>query len=606
MARDIVQSSPEQTLQSVFGYDKFRDNQLDIINHITGKQSGFVLMPTGGGKSLCYQIPALIMDGCCIVISPLIALMQDQVLQLKELNIKAATLNSTTPSDERRTIIAKLYDSDLDLLYVSPERLLSDGFLDILSECKINLFAIDEAHCVSQWGHDFRPEYAQLKVLSERFSNVPRLALTATADERTRKDILNVLSIDEDHTFISGFDRPNIKYMVAPKNNPKKELERFISTYHSRDSGIVYCLSRKKVEQTAEWLKEQGYHALAYHAGMPDGARADVQERFLKDEQVIICATIAFGMGINKPDVRFVAHLDLPSNIESYYQETGRAGRDGLPANAWMTYGMQDVALRGSMIESSNATPEQKFIEKQKLSALLGYCEALRCRRQILLNYFGDTIEPCGNCDICENPPESFDGTLAAQKALSAVYRTGQRFGVAHTINVLTGKETEQTKRFAHHHLNVWGKGDDHSTKEWQSIFRQLHALGLLTVDMDAYNALKITPEGAAFIKEKQEIALRVEKSSKAVRSEQAASMIERMLTSEQDQDIFEALRSKRAELAKEQNIPPYVIFHDKTLIHMAKNKPQSHADLTLIPGIGASKLGRYGDTFLDIIANYG
>ena len=609
MVQDTNTTHAAQLLSEVFGYDSFRGHQREIIDHVMDGKSGFVLMPTGGGKSLCYQIPAILRPGCAIIISPLIALMQDQVLQLKELNVKAATLNSMTPAEERYAIIADLRDQSLDMLYISPERLFSEGFIDILSECTISLFAIDEAHCVSQWGHDFRPEYARLNVLADYFSHIPRLALTATADERTRKDILKVLNITQDDAFISGFDRPNIKYLVSPKNNPKKDLENFIARDHARDSGIVYCLSRKKVDSTAEWLKAQGYHALPYHAGMSDQARTSTQEKFLKDEQIIIVATVAFGMGINKPDVRFVAHLDLPSNIESYYQETGRAGRDGLPAQAWMTYGMQDDALRSSMIESSNSTQEQKMVEKQKLSALLGYCEALRCRRQVLLNYFGDDLEPCGNCDICETPPESFDGTIAAQKALSAVYRTGQRFGVAYTINVLLGKETEQTKRFGHEHLNIWGKGAEHSMKEWQSIFRQLHALGLLTVDMEAYNALKITTEGAAFIKQKQEIALRVDKTpagSKAAKREESSSMVERLLTSDQDKEIFQALREKRAILAKEQNIPPYVIFHDKTLIHMAKNRPQTPADLTLIPGVGTSKLDRYGDTFLDIIAAAG
>ena len=593
--------TPERILKDVFGYDAFRDGQGEVIHRVCEGKDALVLLPTGGGKSLCYQIPALVRNGTAIVVSPLISLMQDQVEQLKALGVKAAYLNSTLEADEQAGINDALQAGKLDLLYVSPERLMQYYFQQSLANADIALFAIDEAHCVSHWGHDFRQDYRALGQIKSRFPSIPVIGLTATADTATQADILTQLNLHAPLVYKGSFDRPNIRYRVMSKYKAFDQVVAYVK--QQEGSGIIYCNSRAKVDDLHAKLFKQGFRCAAYHAGMDSDERELVQRQFLNDKIDIVVATVAFGMGINKPDVRFVAHLDLPANIESYYQETGRAGRDGLPATAWMTYGMQDVALRGTMIESSNASGDQKFVEKQKLSALLGYCETLRCRRQILLNYFGDDIAPCGNCDICENPPESFDGTLAAQKALSAIYRTGQRFGVAHTVNILIGKESEQTKRFGHDKLNVWGKGKEHGQKEWQSIFRQLHALGLISVDMDNYSALKLTAEGAAFIKEKQEIALRVEKSRKAIRSEEAASMIERMLTNENDQQIFDALRSKRAELAKAQNVPPYVIFHDKTLIHMAKVKPQTPSDLSLIPGIGASKLGRYGDAFLDVIA---
>ena len=585
-------------LQHTFGYTAFRGEQEDVIAHVIGGGNAFVLMPTGGGKSLCYQIPAMCRDGVGIVVSPLIALMQDQVAALRQLGVRAAALNSATPPRDAGAIKDRMRNGDIDLVYVAPERLLMPDFLALLEDTPLALFAIDEAHCVSQWGHDFRPEYIQLGALAERFPGVPRLALTATADAPTRRDIIARLALDDGKAFIAGFDRPNISYTIVEKENPRTQLLSFIRVHHTGDSGIVYCLSRRKVEETAQWLATQGLNALPYHAGLSADTRSANQERFLREENIIMTATIAFGMGIDKPNVRFVAHMDLPKNIEAYYQETGRAGRDGLPANAWMAYGLQDVAQQRNFIETGDAPDAQKRVERQKLSALLGLCEATRCRRQVMLEYFGDTCAPCNNCDTCLNPPETFDGTMAAQKALSCAYRTGERFGVAYLTDVLIGAEDERIQQFGHDKQSTFGIGAEFNKNQWRGIFRQLVAAGLLQVDLENHGGLSITPQGRAFLQNKDTLALRQPRAQKAGRTRRTAAAV--MGTA--DSALFDALRAQRMELAKAQGVPPYVIFHDKTLSDMATVKPATMSEMAGISGVGDAKLARYGQIFLDVV----
>ncbi|MCC7038594.1 MAG: DNA helicase RecQ [Alphaproteobacteria bacterium] len=604
--RPPAASSPLDILRKTYGYDSFRGPQAEIIDHVIAGKNAFVLMPTGGGKSLCYQIPSLIRDGVGIIISPLIALMQDQVEALKQLGIRAAALNSAMPPDQQRQTERMLVEGEIDMVYVAPERLLMDDFQRLIDNAKIALFAIDEAHCMSQWGHDFRPHYAQLSQLAERFPHIPRIALTATADAPTRRDIVNFLQLQDGGSFVSGFDRPNIHYTIAVKDSAKQQILAFIKNNHAKDSGIVYCLSRQSVEDTAAWLCEEGFNALPYHAGLSPETRAKNQQKFLREERIIMVATIAFGMGIDKPDVRFVAHMNIPKNIEAYYQETGRAGRDGLPSNAFMVYGLNDSAMQRNFIEQSNASDQQKRIEHQKLNALLGLCEAAHCRRQVILEYFGDKAGPCGNCDTCQNPPETFDGTIAAQKALSCVYRTGQRFGVSYVIDVLLGKADDRMKKFGHDQITTFNIGGEYSKSEWQGIFRQLVALNLLAVDTAEHGGLFITTAGQAFLKEKTPVRLRKQESRKEARKALMKKEAEDFYGQEMNQPLFDALREARMALAKEQNVPPYVIFHDKTLREMAVFKPTSRSALMEISGMGERKMDRYGQIFLDVIRKHG
>ena len=589
-------------LQKTYGYGSFRGEQAEIIEHVISGKNAFVLMPTGGGKSLCYQIPALCREGVGIIISPLIALMQDQVDALTQLGVRAAAINSSMSFSSISQTRARIRAGELDLAYVAPERLLMEDFLALLHESPIALFAIDEAHCVSQWGHDFRPHYTQLSALAEQFPHVPRIALTATADKPTRKDIVERLHLEDGRTFVAGFDRPNIHYSIQPKESAQKQVLQFIKEFHPRDCGIIYCLSRKMADETAAWLNTQGRKALPYHAGMEAEDRARNQERFLREDNIIMVATIAFGMGIDKPDVRFVAHMTIPKNIEAYYQETGRAGRDGLPANALMLYGVQDVVMQRNFIEESNAPDAQKRIERQKLNALLGLCEAASCRRKILLEYFGDDAEPCGNCDACISPPVTFDGTIAAQKALSCAYRTGQRFGVAYLIDVLLGKtEDERIQRFGHDKISTFGIGGEYSKNEWQSVFRQLVALNYLTVDGSEYGGLKMTLQGQDFLKQRETLRLRkfTGKAKVAASRDKAAIVFD----DDDDRELFTALKAVRLELAREQNVPPYVIFHDKTLRELAVQKPGTLFALSGISGVGEKKMERYGEAILRVIS---
>lgn len=595
-----------QVLQKTYGFDAFRGAQADIISHVAAGGHAFVLMPTGGGKSLCYQIPALIRDGVGIVISPLIALMQNQVDALKQLGIRAAAINSNVDGGSIAGTKDAMLRGLIDLVYVAPERLLMDDFLALLDEVPIALFAIDEAHCVSQWGHDFRPHYKQLSILAERYPYAPRIALTATADAPTRRDIVESLKLEDGRSFVAGFDRPNIHYTILPKDSGRAQVLKFIRQYHAEDSGIVYCLSRKLTEETAAWLCDEGFTALPYHAGMPPDTRAAHLARFLKEEKIIMVATIAFGMGIDKPDVRFVAHMTIPKNIEAYYQETGRAGRDGLPSNALMIYGAQDAVLQRQFIDASDAPDAQKRIEHQKLNALLGLCEAAGCRRQILLEYFGDRCEPCGNCDTCQSPPETFDGTIAAQKAISAAYRTGQRYGTGYLIDVLTGHADDRILRNGHDQTSTFGIGADMNKNEWQAVFRQLIALNLLTVDPQ-HGGLSITPQGQSFLREKQSLRLRkaarrdaLLKSTRSTRGGADASLLP-----PEDQALYAALKAARMEMAKTQGVPPYVIFHDKSLLDMAMIKPDNMQRMAMVHGIGEQKLQKYGPAFLQVIARF-
>jgi len=593
-----------EILKTVYGYDAFRGPQARIVDHVIGGNNAFVLMPTGGGKSLCYQIPAIVRPGMGLVVSPLLALMADQVAALRQAGVRAAALNSDLPPDERRALWRDIYYGNLDLLYVAPETLLRQEVLERLGRARLSLIAIDEAHCLSQWGHDFRPSYRQLDALVRQFPDIPRMALTATADAPTRAEILSHLDIAESCAFIAGFDRPNIRYAIEEKNNPRAQLKDFLKR-HEGESGIVYCLSKRKTDETAAWLCEQGYDALAYHAGMDKSAREANQMRFQRGEAVVMVATIAFGMGIDKPDVRFVAHIDLPGSIEAYYQETGRAGRDGLPSDTLMLYGSEDIALRSRFIEQSDAPDQRKRMERQKLDALLGLAETAGCRRQVLLSYFGDHSEPCSNCDTCAEPPELFDGTIAAQKALSCIYRTGERFGQAYIVDVLLGVENERIAQFGHDRLSTFGIGTEHDNRAWRAILRQLIALRFVDVDLAGHGGLSIAPAGRDFLRDKPTLMLRVPAASRA-RRQRATRGAPQSAVTETDRDLFEALRRKRTELARAQNVPPYVIFHDKTLIELAATRPASRAEMANVPGIGEAKLNHYGEAFLAVIAGYG
>ncbi|OFW88756.1 MAG: ATP-dependent DNA helicase RecQ [Alphaproteobacteria bacterium RIFCSPLOWO2_01_FULL_40_26] len=597
----MKKTTSREILKKIFGYENFRGAQEEIISHVIGGGSAFVLMPTGGGKSLCYQIPALCLDGVAVVISPLIALMQDQVEGLKQLGVAAEAINSSMSAAQIFSVKNLLKNNELDLLYVSPERLLMPEFLEFLCDVKISLFAIDEAHCVSQWGHDFRLVYTQLSILAEVFKDVPRIALTATADAPTQKDIIEKLSLKNAKIFCSSFDRPNIFYSIVERNNPRKQLINFIRENHQNDSGIVYCLSRKNVEETAGELRKEGFKILSYHAGMDGKTRQKNLEKFLLEDGIIMVATIAFGMGIDKPDVRFVAHLNLPKNIESYYQETGRAGRDGLPSSAWMSFGLSDIAAQRNFIEESNAPENQKRIERQKLNSLLGLCEASTCRRQILLKYFGDHHEPCGNCDNCLNPPETFDGNIAAQKALSCILRTGQMFGVGYLIDVLIGTDDQRIKNFRHDQLSVFGIGKEFSKNEWQGIFRQLVAMDLLKVDIAGHGGIKITNAGKEFLREKYQLQMRKIAAKIKAKKEPKVKII-LGLESDDEKNLFAKLKAKRMEIARAQNLPPYIVFHDKTLIEMIKKHPQNLEEMRKISGVGEEKLKKYGQIFLNLI----
>ncbi|AET90291.1 ATP-dependent DNA helicase RecQ [Burkholderia sp. SFA1] len=609
-----------EILNEIFGYPAFRGQQAEIVEHVAGGGDSLVLMPTGGGKSLCYQIPSLVRReaglGAGIVVSPLIALMQDQVAALTEVGVRAAYLNSTLSGAEAAATERALRNGEIDLLYVAPERLMTPRFLDLLDSSPVGLFAIDEAHCVSQWGHDFRPEYIQLSVLHERFPNVPRIALTATADAITRDEIVHRLALDDARIFVSSFDRPNIRYRIVEKDNARSQLLDFIRAEHTNkdgttDAGVVYCLSRRKVEETADWLKGQGVRALPYHAGMEFETRQKHQEMFQREEGIVMCATIAFGMGIDKPDVRFVAHLDLPKSVEGYYQETGRAGRDGLPANAWMAYGLGDVVQQRKMIDESEADDAHKRVQTGKLDALLGLCEVASCRRVRLLAYFGETSTPCGNCDTCLEPPASFDATREAQMALSCVYRaqraSGFHFGAGHLIDILRGTRSEKVLQRGHEKISTFGVGAALSEPEWRAVFRQLVAFGFLAVDHEGFGSLVLTDASKPVLKGEERVTLRkyvkpTRARSSSSRTGERADPTAGMSTREKSR--WERLRAWRAETAKSDGVPAYVIFHDATLAEIARSDPDTIDDLRHIPGIGVRKLERFGDELLDVVGS--
>ena len=587
-------------LKTTFGFDAFRGQQEAAVQAALQGEDSLVLMPTGGGKSLCYQLPAMVRPGVGIIVSPLIALMDNQVTALQQLGVDAAFLNSTLKEDERKDVARRLYAGEIQLLYIAPERLLMQGTLQFLGQFPVSIIAIDEAHCVSQWGHDFRKDYLGLHVLKDHFANVPVMALTATADSRTREEIIKRLELSNPRCLIEGFDRPNIRYSVKIKLDAKKQLLDFLAS-RKGESGIVYCLSRKKVEATAVWLREQGYDALPYHAGLPAEVRARHQARFLREDGVIIVATIAFGMGIDKPDVRFVVHLDLPKSMEAYYQETGRAGRDGEPSEAWMVYGLQDVVRLGQMVEDSGLNDRMKAFERQKLNTLLGWCEITTCRRQALLAHFEDNLdEPCGNCDVCLSPPATWDGTEAAQKLLSCVYRTGQRFGTGHVVDVLLGKATEKVLGNGHQQLSTFGIGQDRSRAQWQSIARQLVVQEFLMSDPAKFGALVLTPKSNPLLTGDLQIQLR-EDPVRPARA-RTGSRSPRVVVGDEELPLWNALRECRKRLADENGVPPYVVFHDKTLKDLMAQRPANVHEMLLVNGIGQTKAERYGEAFLEVL----
>ncbi|MFL5378970.1 MAG: DNA helicase RecQ [Myxococcales bacterium] len=593
-----MSADPLQILNRTFGYPSFRGQQGEIIDHVLGGGSCLVLMPTGGGKSLCYQVPALALEGVALVISPLIALMQDQVRALEQVGIAAAFYNSSLTAEEKQAVRAAATEGRLKLLYVAPETLNTAAFQDFVRRLDTSLLAVDEAHCVSQWGHDFRPDYLDVARLRERLPDVPLVALTATADPLTRKEVQSRLGLLDAKVFASSFDRPNIKYEIALKEAGQKQLLSFLRERHAGDSGIVYCLSRKKTEETAEFLRRNGIAALPYHAGLDAAARRENQARFSREEGVVVCATIAFGMGIDKPDVRFVAHLDLPKSIEGYYQETGRAGRDGLPASAFLLYGLGEVVQLRQLMQQGEGSEEFKRLQQQKLTQMLGFCEGVACRRQMLLAYFGEAHPgSCGNCDNCLGGARTYDGTIAAQKALSAVARTGGRFGAGHLIDVLLGRETEKTTRNQHERLSVWGVGKDVDERRWSSVYRQLVAGGFLDVDAEAFGALKLNEKSWEVLRKQTEVRLREDMQPQRSRERTLAPVL-----AGEDGQSFEALRSLRKQIADEQGLPPYVIFHDSTLREMVAAKPRTISDLRRIKGVGDRKLVTYGPRFLDAL----
>lgn len=605
--RRAVRERALRLLRDVYGYDNFRPMQERVIRHSVEGGSGLLLMPTGGGKSLCYQIPALLRDGTGLVVSPLIALMQDQVEALHQLGIRAAFLNSSQEPREQGVVLHELENSELDLLYVAPERAVTERFLSSIERVPLSLLAIDEAHCISQWGHEFRPEYRQLIELRQRWPHVPCLAVTATADEPTRRDIAQQLGLPPEHVFVTGFDRPNLRYRVVAKTDPRRQLRALLAD-HPGEAGIIYCSTRKRVEQTAEWLQGQGVDALPYHAGMSNEERADHQRRFLREDGVVIVATIAFGMGIDKPDVRFVAHLDVPRSLEAYYQESGRAGRDGEPADAWMAYGWGDVVQLRQIIGEPGKDQQHRWVELRKLEQLLGYCESAGCRRRVLLGYFGeDLTEDCGNCDRCLDPVETWDATEPAQKLLSCVRRTGEFFGVAHVVDVLRGEPTEKVARHGHDGLSTWAIGSDLDSFAWKSIARQLVAQQLLSVDVERHGALRLTAASWEILRGERSVHLLHEERPRlrtsATRKRSAAIADDESPLTDPQTRLFDRLRALRLELAQEQGVPAYVIFHDRTLREMARSRPRSRGEMAEVPGVGAAKLERYAATFLEALA---
>jgi len=599
-----MKSSPHHILRACFGYDTFRDHQQDIIEAVLAGKDVFVLMPTGSGKSICYQIPAMILNGVGLVISPLIALMQDQVSALRQNGVRAEYLNSSLSNHEARQVESRVLSGEADILYVAPERLLAEQFQQFLKRLQVSLFAIDEAHCVSQWGHDFRPEYLKITGVTGQFPGVPRLALTATADTHTRQEIIEKLELTDAEKFVSSFDRPNIDYRVQLKNNGKKQLYEFMQHEHPGESGIVYVRTRKRADLTTSWLEQQGIKALSYHAGLDSQIRHEHQRQFLEDEVSVIVATIAFGMGIDKPDVRFVAHLDLPASMEAYYQETGRAGRDGLPSDAWMVYSLADLVAMKKLQDTSDAHESFKRIQRQKLESLLGYCETVECRRAVLLGYFGEKYPaPCRNCDTCNQEVETWDGTVAAQKALSCVYRTGQRFGAAYLTDVLVGNGTDRILRFRHDKIKTFGVGDELSKTEWRSVFRQLLAAGLLSVNVTEISGFRLTEKSRPILRGEQQIRFRKDPLPvKKKKSLHESFKHEPGLITEGSMPLFEKLRRLRLDISKRLGIPPFVVFHDKTLMEMVALRPKSREELLRITGVGEKKAEQFGDLFLTAI----